>query len=70
MGGLAKIGCEGGIQLLKIELYTCSFIFSIQQDCIAAQYWLYFHTSLVEYLISEQAQPFAFTQIFTVSGAS
>ena len=28
-GGFAKIGCEGEIQLLKIELYTCSFIFSI-----------------------------------------
>ena len=28
--GLAKTGCEeAGIQLLKIEMYTCSFILSI-----------------------------------------
>ena len=28
-GGVAKIDFEGGIQLLKIKLYTFSFIFSI-----------------------------------------
>ena len=30
------------------ELYTCPFIYSIQQDGIATEYWLYFHISLLE----------------------
>ena len=31
-GRLSKAGGGEGIQLQKIELYTCSFFFSIQQD--------------------------------------